>query len=292
MPPLESSVKLLASYLSLCSLPLHVSNSTFPSQAMIVDEDIAVTASPRLALIRWLMHVVKGGINDFEPLVASILCSVIVKQSQVIIQQSEVDLHSPSKDHHTAYEKQLMGFSFESVPQDNMLNHVNKKLAAGKMPLHISLIIEQKPAERLAEALQNDYDKDCKLNPDHVDHQQYHRFISRLQLYLNVLNILEKYSIGEPTGKLGCKITVEKIFDKAMTACNEYIAKVLDAISSHPRRVQLTQELIKSTRSLFSNEHFCSKIKATLASKFAQSTLDAFKGAFRSSLARYTNSNF
>ncbi|ODN04229.1 Serine-protein kinase ATM [Orchesella cincta] len=247
MPPMECSLLLLADCLALCSLPVQLNTYNFASQAVILDEEIAATSCPRQAIIAWLMNASNQCANGMESLIATLMCSLVdTKKGEVCNKTAVSEIRMP----------------------------------------HFKFIMKHRLAERLADALDMGF-KDLPTltisSNAHNVQSKYKQFISKLNLYLNIANIIDKYSMWENEG-FGLQPVVQKIFDLGMLKLNNFIHECFTSeLVNHPQQIAA---VIKSTRVFMSNK-LTVKMQRLLSSKFNQPTLEHLKKVFRSNLARY-----
>lgn len=111
----------------------------------------------------------------------------------------------------------------------------------------------------------------------------------RVALYLNSLNVLEKYTIGTRGGEdFGFRTSLEKLFDKAMCRLVECTTDFITKGKS--KSAAQVQELIAIVRNIFKSYHLCDGVKAMLAQRFPQQLQELLKKAYRSNLVRYIES--
>ncbi|CAL8069908.1 unnamed protein product [Orchesella dallaii] len=279
MPPMECSLQLLAECLALCSLPVQMNTYNVASQAVILDEEIAVTSCPRQALISWLINATNQDADGLESLIATLMCSLVVKQSHTLIRE-EVELNPNDKEKYLEFEKMIVKYCFvqcdDKKPQGRKISDPDKIT---------HFIVKRRLSERLADALEMGFKKLPALVVSSNAHNvqlQYKRFLGKLNLYLNIANILDKHSIGE-SESLGLAKVVQKNFELGMTKLNDFIHECFTSeLVNHPQQIV---SLIRSTRVLMSNK-LSMNMRKFLSTKFYQSTLEHFKKVFRSNLAK------
>lgn len=293
MPPTKSSVQLLAEYLALTTLPVQIRDSNLVSQKLLVDDEIAVTACPRLALIRWLMQVSNSDISGFESLVAALLCSLIVKQSDALIKQ-EIGVFSESLKAIRPFEKMLFRTSFvKEIPRKS-----EKSSCDSDQQKVCKFIVLQRPAERLADAVKMDYERIPGLTTSTAVNGNAARapvrldlrlLIHKVNLNVNVLNIIEKYEIGESasSGQVGFKSVLERVFDQGIEKCSQAIMERMAARDMIEDKTEHVANIIRLARKLFSNRTICGKMRTSLNQKFSSQVVDAIRRVFKSNLANY-----
>ncbi len=292
MPPTKGSVQLLAEYLALTTLPVQVKDSNVVSQKLLVDDEIAVTACPRLALIRWLMQVSNSDISGFESLVAALLCSLTVKQSDALIKQ-EVGVFPESIKAFRPFEKMLFRTSFVKEPTKTA--QPSKDSDQQKV---CKFIVLQRPAKRLSDAIKMDYERIPGLTTSTAVNGNAARAPVRLDLRLliykvnlnvNVLNIIEKYEIGESasSGQVEFKSVLERVFDQGIEKCNQAIMERLAARDMIDDKTEYVKNIIRLARKLFSNRNICGKMRTSLNQKFSSQVVDSIRRVFKSNLANY-----
>lgn len=298
--PLEKcSVELLADYLALTTLPLKINDLDVVTNSAVFDEEsVVATPCPRLTLIRWLMKLSAKDMSEFEPLVAAVMCSLIVKQSESLIKQ-ELQLTSHSRESCYPFEKDFLRNSFVTDGENCKVQPSSISTPCSKIsaPANFKFIVSQRTAERLADAIQMDYENIPGIKNSNGRGNaflNYKYFISKVKLYLNILNLIEKYSIGEygTSGQVGFRTVLERVFDNGMEKCNQYVMNRLHEDGVPGRSPETVELIMEYTRKVFGNRYLCDKMRTSLSQRLGLNVLEAVKRVFRSHLANHIRGKY
>jgi hypothetical protein len=263
-----------------------------------VGEEFASTSCPRSSLIRWILSSPTSELEPcHESLVATILVSLLVRQTHNLIQVEKMcftgrkdGIEIPSElsqfsIQHEEFENLMVRCCFGKVAEAGIEEKADRFTSTtSREVLQLSLL--PKVPERLVEAMSDDFERLPNLR--HTDSEFLEKFSKlsyRLGVYLNVINVLEKHSIGGDGGMIGFRANVEKLFDSAFTktldSTTDFLSK---GRSKNPSEVQ---ELIGTLRVWLKGTHLCDKVKAVVAQRFPLQVQELMKKVYRSNLVRF-----
>lgn len=143
---------------------------------------------------------------------------------------------------------------------------------------------------RLVESLMEDFEKlpvFDHTSPDFI--KKFTQLNYRVALYLNSINVLEKYTIGTRGGEdFGFRTNLEKLFDKALSRCVELTIDFM--IKGKQKTALQVHELVVVLRNILKSSQLCDGVKVMLAQRFPQHLQELLKKAYRSNLVRYLES--
>jgi len=289
----SDTVQLLADYLTICSFPVLIPSGTHQRAENSYEDNSTTTSCPRSAILRWLfkssMETNEDWILGNESLLATILCSLFVKQSYTLAQCEQLRSNKSLKRTlgtklNVDFEEMLLRFCFIKPSEDTLSKATETyvKLNANVVwrQNHVPFSVMNVVAERLIRYL-----KDLNNVPAVACCANISKLQARVSLLMNILNMFNKYKLGDV--HLMFKTEIEKMTENFILRFGKMFVDYLAHVKANDRSPLEVWELLKKFKSLFSIENFNEETKAWYSQRFPLHVLDGLKKIFRSSLKKY-----